>query len=324
MLRSTVEQELQRGEKPMVGSNYEEYLVVLARALIREVAGGATWLWQNFRRRLELPGDRKELLSSFLLGGIGEYLLHPGADYKPAPNQLPAPETQFGYPHDIEALRSFTHLLPKRSYFQQTILWEVPLSPVSRVVSSGSPKDNALARQFLPFYQVSRTGLSLVEQTQLQPESIAYCFGEDLTAPRVNVFSKMRGRVPDKKTRKMLWKRTVDGQMQPWRPRGYEEGEWLEKDFLLVSRLPRNQTGGDILLFSGAHGAGTEATRLLLWKLDIRQIRDLADAINNAPYYQFVVEVDKVTHPSSGTVPAHVRISEELPPVKLQPKKNIA
>jgi hypothetical protein len=308
----------------MVGSNYEDYLVVLARALIREAATGATWLWRNFRRRLELPGDRKELLSSFLLSGTGEYLLHPGADYMPAPDQLLAPETQFGYPHNIEALKSFTHLLPEKTYYQQTILWETPLSLVSRVVSSGSPKDNALARQFLPFYQLSRIGLSLVEKTQLQPESIAYCFGEDLTAPRVNVVSKMRGGVPDKKTRKMLWKRTVDSRMQSWCPMGYEKGEWLEKDFLLVSRLPRNQTGGDILLFSGAHGAGTEATRLLLWELDIRQIRDLADAIGNAPYFQFVVEVDKVDHPSSGTVPAHVRISEELPPVRLQPKNNIA
>ncbi len=308
----------------MVGSNYDDYLVVLARALIMETASGATWLWQNFRRRLELSGDRKELLSSFLLSGKGEYLLHPGADYRPTLNQLPAPETQFGYPHDLEALKSFTHLLPQKSYFKQTILWEVKLSPVSRVVCSGSPKDNALARQFLPFYQLTQTDLSLVEQTRLQPESIAYCYGEDLISPQVNVFSKMRGGTPDKKTRKMLWKRTVDGRMHPWSPRGYEKGEWLDKDFLLISRLPRNQTGGDILLFSGAHGAGTEATRLLLWELDIRHIRELADTIGDAPYFQFVIEVDKVEHPSSGTIPAHIRISEELPPIKLQPKNNIA
>lgn len=306
----------------MIGPDQEEIYIILARALIREtISACKTWLWRAFIQRLDIPGRRQEILSSIFLRDQGEYILVPGGEYKTALNQTPVISTQFGYPHDIEALRSFSSLLPKRTYYKQT-LWGQKIPITSKVVSSGSPKSSASARQFLPFYEITSNDVHLLYQTEIQPESVAYNFGEDLSAPPVNVISKMRGCVPDKKYRKVLIKRATSG-IQLWSPKGYVKGDWLDKDFLLVSHLPRNPNGGNILIFSGAHGAGTEATRLLFFKLKIRELRDLADFIRDTQYYQFVIEVDKVDHKRTGTIPLYVHLSEELPPVKLEPKWDI-
>jgi hypothetical protein len=305
----------------MISPNEEQMYIILARALIKETIGACAWVWKAFRKRLELPGERKDILSSKFLRDHGEYVLVPGGEYKTTLNQAPVVPTRYGYPHDIEALRSFSSLLPNRTYYKQT-LWEQKIPITSKVVSSGSPKSSVSARQFLPFYEIDSKNIRLLYQTEIQPESVTYNFGEDLSAPQVSVISKMRGNIPDRKYRKALITRSANG-IRFWSPKGYLNGDWLEKDFLLVSRLPRNPNGGNILIFSGAHGAGTEATRLMFYKLRISELKELERFISNTPYYQFVIEVDKIEHKRTGTVPIHVRLSNELPPVKLEPKWDI-
>jgi hypothetical protein len=131
------------------------------------------------------------------------------------------------------------------------------------------------------------------------------------------VVSMMQPGMAAAKTRKVLlsWKGKDD--FKPWQPKGYGAGEELRRDFLLVSRLPRTSIGGDILILAGGHGAGTEATRLLLHCLHVKQLRELVDSLRGKPYYQFVIEVTEVKHPKTGTVPTRIKISEDLPPVPL-------
>ena len=71
------------------------------------------------------------------------------------------------------------------------------------------------------------------------------------------------------------------------------------------------------MILAGGHGAGTEATRLLLHSLHIKQLRKLVALLGDSPYYQFVIEVTEVKHPKTGTVPTRIKISEDLPPVSL-------
>ena len=62
----------------------------------------------------------------------------------------------------------------------------------------------------------------------------------------------------------------------------------------------------------------TESIKLLLSrKTHIRELRQLAETLGNAAYYQFVLQVTKVKHTKKGTVPIKAIVSEDLPPVVL-------
>jgi len=170
---------------------------------------------------------------------------------------------------------------------------------------------------YLPSLELTASGVCQQYETLIRPDSLKYIFGENPLAPRVRVVSMMARGKPDLKTRKTIWHWRANRDLGAWQPRGYAVGDELRKDFLLASRLPRTGTGGDILVFAGGHGAGTEAVDLMLHKLSVEELQELVDSLHGAPYYQFVVEVTKVKHKSWGTIPTSVRISDELPPVKL-------
>jgi hypothetical protein len=284
--------------------------------VMRVLIGSTKWATKTFLDCFEKPGERRELIGQLFLDQ-GEFLFHPGTDWRPAPGQDEAPFRGRGYPHELLALRSFVPFLSETSGYQETLFFPAEVNPQSRIVCAGSPKSNPVARTYLPSFELTEDGARQQYPTLLRAQSLKYFFGEDLTAPRVQVVSMMQPGKTAAKTRKVLWKWRGKDDIEPWQPKGYKEGRELRRDFLLVSRLPRTSIGGDILMFSGGHGAGTEATRLLLHRLHIRQLRELVDLLPGKPYYQFVIEVTKVEHGKRGTVPKRIEISEALPPVVL-------
>lgn len=284
--------------------------------VLRVLKGSTKFAAKTFLDYFEKPGERRELIGQLFLDQ-GDFLFHPGTDWRPAPGQNEAPYRGRGYPHELRALRSFVPFLTETAAYQETLFFRAEVNPQSRLVCAGSPKSNPLAGTYLPSFELTEDGARQQYDTLIRPQSLKYLFGEDLTAPRVQVVSMMQPGMAAAKTRKVLlsWKGKDD--FKPWQPKGYGAGEELRRDFLLVSRLPRTSIGGDILILAGGHGAGTEATRLLLHCLHVKQLRELVDSLRGKPYYQFVIEVTEVKHPKTGTVPTRIKISEDLPPVPL-------
>lgn len=284
--------------------------------VLRVLTGSTKWAKKTFLEHFERPGERRELIHQLFMDR-GDFLFHPGTDWRPAAGQCQAPYLGRGYPHELRALRSFVPFLPEKAAYQETLFFPADLAVSSRLVCTGSPKANAFVRRYLPSISLSADGARQQYETVLRPEALRYVFGEDLAAPRVKAVSMMEPGKVAEKTRKLIWTWKGEEDLSEWRPKGHLEGAELRRDFLLVSRLPRTRAGGDVLIFAGAHGAGTEATSLLLRKLHIRQLRDLVDTLQGAAYWQFVVEVTRLRHSQTGTVPTRIQISDALPPVSL-------
>ena len=113
-----------------------------------------------------------------------------------------------------------------------------------------------------------------------------------------------------------------------WRPPGLTETllgkPYLARDFLLVSRLPRNTSGGDVILISGGHGAGTQSIELLLDDdaFPIQQLRELAVALRPYRYYQFVLEAYDLVHEPPMTIARRIELSRQCLPRPVTPGKN--
>src|SRR5206468_12526806 len=93
----------------------------------------------------------------------------------------------------------------------------------------------------------------------------------------------------------------------------------LISDVLLVSRLPGIDGTFDLLLFSGGHGAGTQAAELLFRKeLSEQDLARLNQLFDVAPYWQFVLEVSDIEHIVGKTTLAHsIKLSQSCPPVRI-------
>ena len=272
--------------------------------------------YSRFRRKIAFRKERIELIRHLFLDQ-GEFLFHPSGDYVIASGQVTPPLPEIGYPHDVAALLSFEPYLPGERKVQDSLLFEGRLTPTSRLICAGSPKANKLSRKYLPSIAVQRDGNRGAQYlTCISEDHLAYIFGEDFSAPTVDVVSMMYGGKQVPKTRKLIWHRR-GSDLRPWSPLGYELGGKLNADFLLVSRLPRTKAGGDILVFAGGHGSGTQAISLLLNQLPASQLRDLADRLSGESYFQFVLEVSELSHSADGTLAARIRVSEQLPPVVL-------
>lgn len=287
--------------------------IAVAELVFRVVTKSTKWGVKAVLDRTGKPGERRELVRH-LFFGQGDFRFHAGNEWRPAKGQKVAPITRRGYPHELLAATSFVPFFDETAVYEDTLFFKAPLNPEHRIVTTGSPKSNDLARRYLPSFEKKEDGARQQHATLISPGSLKYLFGEDLTAPKVQVVSMMRHGATEAKTRKVLWRSRGKDDFKPWRPDGYSSGEELRRDFLLVSRLPTSSIGGDILIFAGGHGAGTEATRLLLHKLKMRELKKLVDLLGSSPYYQFVIEVTEVKHPKTGTVPKAVRLCEDPPP----------
>jgi hypothetical protein len=297
----------------------QESLDVIKAAMEASYEFGFKKLWEGLskiRRGIVFRKERVELVRH-LFFDQGEFLFHPGSDWMPAKGQVSPPTVAIGYPHDVTALWSFEPYLPGTTKTEEWPLFESQLTPTSRLVCSGSPKANRFTRLFLPSIAVQADGSRESQyQTSIPQNRLTYVFGEDLAKPMVNVVSMMQMGTLQPKTRKLVWRRH-GSDLLPWSPPGYEKDGMLNRDFLLVSRLPRTKAGGDILMLCGGHGAGTQAVSLLLNELPPTQLRYLTDIVGGQPYFQFVLEVSELSHNADGTTPGKVEISSDLPPVVL-------
>jgi hypothetical protein len=272
--------------------------------------------YQELRQHIVLKSERRELIRAIFLDH-GDILFHPSCDYQPSDGQPSPPPSPNGYPHDIRALWSFEPFLNGERRVEESLYFSGDLTPTSRLVCSGGPRSNAFSRMFLPSCRVSAEGPPTAQyQTVVLPSHLEYLFGEDPISPPIYVQSMMHPETLQPKTRKLLW-RKIHGELHPWQPPVYEKKRLLNQDFLLVTRLPRTHSGGDITIFSGGHGAGTQAVSLLLHSLPASELHTLADALAGKPYFQFVLEVSDLRHSKSGTIPGKVKLSETLPPVEL-------
>ncbi len=284
--------------------------------VLRVAPKTAKWVWERFLDHVDLPGKRRELIEALFVDKR-DILFHPGTDWRPAEGQTAPPYTARGYPHEVRALRAFTPFFPEESRYQETLFFPSSLEGSSRLICTGSTKTNNMVRKYLPSLEFKDGKARQQYASFLRTEDLTYLFGEDLSAPMVEVVSMMSPGATKPKTRKMIWKWRAAGDLDTWQPKNYMSGKSLNSDFLLISRLPRTSVGGDILIFAGGHGAGTEAVTLLLNQLPLSQLRDLVDQLQDKPYYQFVIEVTEVRHEATGTIPIQIKISDEMPPVKL-------
>lgn len=75
-----------------------------------------------------------------------------------------------------------------------------------------------------------------------------------------------------------------------------QEG-WLKTDYLLVTRIPTHIRGaGDVMIFGGCHGVGTQATELLLRKLDLDALKKITTKIGDSSHYQALLLVGDISH----------------------------
>ena len=193
--------------------------------------------YSNIRRKIAFRHERVELIRHLFLDQ-GEFLFHPASDYVAASGQITPPHPQIGYPHDVAALLSFEPYLPGERKVQSSLLFDGKLTPTSRLICAGSPKANKLSRKYLPSIAVQRDGNRAPQYpTCISEDRLVYIFGEDFSAPTVDVVSMMYGGKEVPKTRKLIWHRKGPD-LQPWSPFGYELRGKLNADFLLVSRLP--------------------------------------------------------------------------------------
>ena len=230
---------------------------------------------------------------------------HPGIPLE----QLDPEWKRFGLPHNQAAVAAF-RTLDKRSPVSRDVDGEeLEIFPTQHLVVSGSPVTEGEPLLYLPYRQSEET---YITSNTYRPERIPYHFVMD-REERIKVHSAtLHGQ--EKKSRPHGLQQSAFGKL--WRPREYtDDRDFLKTDFLLVSRLPRNREGGEVVILAGAHGVGSGAFALLFEKngFPTSQLLELLKILEGEPYFQFVLECS-VTHDAGITKASKVWICEDCPP----------
>lgn len=90
------------------------------------------------------------------------------------------------------------------------------------------------------------------------------------------------------------------------------EGESLAEDYLLTTVLPRFKRGPQrLVIFGAAHGPGSRAAALLLDKPPMKQLEQLGNKTDNAPYFQAMWHVKSFKDTRTGELlPAELTLCE--------------
>jgi hypothetical protein len=93
----------------------------------------------------------------------------------------------------------------------------------------------------------------------------------------------------------------------------------LERDVLLVSRLPSYVGQIDVLLFSGFHGPATQAAELIFQKgvFNDQQFAKVRELLTYARYWQMVLEVYSLSHDGMMTQASGICLSRSCEPREL-------
>lgn len=277
--------------------------------LIKSVNDGRRVYMDSLRAFVE----RKRILCD-LFGGPHRFLLVPGADHLSGIPPNLVSKGQKAYTHDEIATNAFAALFPEEAITETNSYFEEEVLKSDCLVCSGSPVSNLFARKFLPHLEID-TQNNIVSPI-LKPEFIPYHFLIGSKKKKMWVRSSMLGGKFTEKSWNGIIKNTPSGS-ELWYPSGYvDKDDRLAKDFLIVSRLPRDYYGGEVALISGGHGAGTQAFELLFDEqaISLDELRDLHSKITNNRYFQIVFEVSDINHDLPMTTAKKLSLSKECPP----------
>jgi len=213
----------------------------------------------------------------------------------------------FGFPHDRAAIAPFRLLSTDPVCVLEDSAVPGFVAHSDLVVSTGSPSSSRVARRLM--------------ESSVRIENLPYVIREIAGDPFVRVISGMEGGTEKVKRGKEL----VDGSSGEVLISDHENvsaAGWLERDALLLSRLPSAGGDYDVLLLSGGHGAGTQAAELLF---DPRIIPNedfarLLALIAEQPYWQIVFEVLDIHHQAPMSIAHGIRLSPFFSPKTFSPR----
>lgn len=267
--------------------------------------------YNELRLRTRLQPDRQEALIALLrpTGDIAYSAAKSHLGFQYASHK--AKWQQSGFPHDSAAIAAFRRL-------DRHIAFQVPgdsrqteVPPHVNLVASGSPLSSDDARLYLPYWQSDSPGVNF--SNTFQPESIPYHFFVSHEKTITVRSGAMGGQLVKNEENGIVVAKT--GKL--WKPRHYTDSSGhLKTDFLLITKLPRAGLGGDVVLMSGGHGAGSEAFTLLFDSKAFpkSELNNLMTAIGSAPYFQIVLECSAIRDDRDMTRAYKLSICEDCPP----------
>jgi hypothetical protein len=263
------------------------------------------------------PGPRNQVLTD-LLGINGFVHVRPGNDHLYSPGAVVSPDIgAAGFPHDVKA----TNAICERLFAEPTIVTDEPfikeeVQSTDSLLCVGSPVSNSFSRQFVPMMREEdclHNSKHNAYQTAINPSRLPYHFLHG-AKKEIKVYSGMNAGKLEPKFTHGIW--IAEGRGQIHRPDGFVRNGWLEKDFILVSRLPRTTGGGEVLTIAGGHGAGTQAFELMFdpQALPLSELDALKSQLKGKRYYQFVLEASDITHvEGTMSVAWKLAVSKHLP-----------
>ncbi len=300
----------------LVGMSSENFVPAFAVGTPHWLTGIVYAKYNEFRLRTRLPHDRREALTA---------LLRPPGDivYSAAKSHLglnnaaqPKDWRQSGFPHDSAAIAAFRQLDPSVPELIPGDSRQAEVPPAFNLVAVGSPVSSDDVRLYLPYWKSDSPGLGFSET--FHSDEIPYHFFMSNEKTIVVRSGAMNGAFVKKGENGIK----ISSSGRVWRPRHSTDRKGhLKTDFLIVTKLPRSRSGGDVVLMSGGHGAGAEAFRLLLDpKVFPRsELDSLMKAIGNAPYFQFVLECSDIRDDRDMSRAHNLSLSEDCPPQVIEP-----
>jgi predicted dehydrogenase len=246
----------------------------------------------------------KEL--SVLLGDRSRMLLAPGTQHLYG---RPKPEASLhGYPHDLNALAPFRSFGPAQAVILDVDAIYRSVRSGDVLVATGSPTSSGVARLLMAPGDSAITNL---------PYRIEEIEGD----PFVWVHSGMEGKFTEKYGKRLIMRNVKEPAYSDYD--NIDASNKLRRDVLLVSRLPGFNDEFDILLFSGFHGAGTQAAELLFREnvFSDEDLGTLLSVIRRDRYWQFVLDVDGVVNEKPMAVGHAISLSRRCPPQVFTPKR---
>lgn len=295
---------------------------ILGGAIV--VAGGVRGIGTIIRtlqdaasEQKEAEGERKELLTE-LFGTQTRTILYPGAKHL---YQRPAPSyegRERPYPHEWSTLSAYTRSIEHDLVVHEGIYIETDDRRDDSWVCSGSPAANDRTALYLPVKMEDPKQRLDLPTPLIQQGALPYEF---YMGAREEIYVRS-GMHPGEIRRKRphgLWMRQKSGIRTVWRPDGFaarhlEQSvgwqEFLAKDFLLVSRLPRPHSAGFVVSIAGGHGAGTQAFELLNdpSACPIDELRKLRETVRGWQFYQIVFEVAGMVHDPPMTLATSIHV----------------
>ncbi|MBI4298494.1 MAG: hypothetical protein HY666_01875 [Chloroflexi bacterium] len=239
---------------------------------------------KSAQQELKIENRRQDLLDQ--LFGTSEPICLLGSDDHP---QFPLLPGELVYPSDRNAAQRIREAFFKQMDFKEVTEY-VPGESTDSLIALGSSVATPMTRRLLgdPRARKPRMRIWLPEykyEISLHFNHVA----PDPRAPLVENFQEGR---------EMPWQEYNWGIVAPGReyfPR-YEKGR-LVTDYLLVTRIPSPVRGaGDILMFGGCHGAGTQATELLLTSLDYSALENLISKVGRSSHFQALFLITDISH----------------------------